>query len=743
MRYVQCNGCFYLLMYINNSLRILVTVRYHDICHVTCSVLSPKSEFRPPRKIAGHGKVSLRSLSRADGKIAYSPIRSIFSTALRDPTIAKFISTNKVPVRRADSSITRIENAPVYSSHEFTTITLSYRWAALHGTEPILIGDSVTFERDGVPCIGFIRRLYTLEESPTDVRASVQIATQPSTLRLEGTYTEYDHILTDTEITVDMNTISLQKCVFDATAEPSPDCVRVAWRFHHKTKCLEEFKGYPRFDLPLRREERENLVVLFAELAKDELMVYRTKRFKDDVTNISIKDIPPEVQSRFNSIWSCAAFSQFVSTEQRHQVLAKMVREGERGFWAFNAAVNRWQYVLVCFGLYSADQAEFVEALCSLHHVGTSKSQCHRCSCPKDRLDDIDYERDETAMTHARRRELYEKASTMTKTDRKLFLRSNGLLDSKLCQFTFCKSLKLPENGMADSLHNWGLNIPCWSLSLLWICLNETGQRVLTDLLEKFKTEHGSSFVASMFAHVPKLLTTYNPKELKERRRALSNVRKSIRLQGDDWEKVMLLLDRIMNVLNQPIYHSNTLAEMFAATPVEIWENLDKVIPEEKIERSPRSMLGLYIKYFIQLYFLIKEHASGEKWNALRSRHFRILFLLMRNLFPGMLCNQSFHDSLHMFDQSIDLISTHLANTVKYEALNREHRFAAGGGNHTFSEFFILLRQFFCGLVSSQPGGYCLKNSSCLSFSEGIEKQQNNFPNQESRLILGFENNFF
>lgn len=226
------------------------------------------------------------------GKIAYTPVRGIFRTALRDPEIAKYITVNKVPVRRPDSSIRTIENAPIYSSHEFTTLRLAYMWAAKHNCAPIFVGDCVSLSHNGNTRYGFVRRMYTLEEGgPADVRVSVQMAVRPSDLpgiANPADYGERDFILTDEMLDVGMEAVSLQKCTFDA---PRDDCVRVLQRYRPKTKKLESFSGFPKHIPELTEDQLQDLVVIFAELGKDELTVYRTKRYKDDVANISIKDI--------------------------------------------------------------------------------------------------------------------------------------------------------------------------------------------------------------------------------------------------------------------------------------------------------------------------------------------------------------------------------------------------------------------------------------------------------------------
>ena len=143
-----------------------------------------------------------------------------------------------------------------------------------------------------------------------------------------------------------------------------------------------------------------------------------------------------------------------------------MIAEGEKGFWAYHAGFGRPVFVLLCFGFYTADQKETWAMCSSINHTGTAKKQCHRCAAEKSDLDNFDFPRETTVMTADRRLVIYNKINQIATsvTNVAELLRKGYGLSPKPCAFSFSKSLKVPENSIADLLHNIGINANAWIL---------------------------------------------------------------------------------------------------------------------------------------------------------------------------------------------------------------------------------------------------------------------------------------
>src|SRR5690606_26872213 len=115
---------------------------------------------------------------------------------------------------------------------------------------------------------------------------------------------EQDYVVTDTLITqLSMDNLQHQIWAESREEKLAETSIRVLWRYRSVIQQLQPFSGFKRFRLQLTDEERKALAVMFVELSKDEFTVYRTKGYMTDAGNGIIKDIPPDVQNKFNCIW--------------------------------------------------------------------------------------------------------------------------------------------------------------------------------------------------------------------------------------------------------------------------------------------------------------------------------------------------------------------------------------------------------------------------------------------------------
>ena len=105
-------------------------------------------------------------------------------------------------------------------------------------------------------------------------------------------------------------------------------------------------------------------------------------------------------------------------------------------------------------------------------------------------------------MTADRRLVIYNKINQIATsvTNVAELLRKGYGLSPKPCAFSFSKSLKVPENSIADLLHNIGINANAWILSLIYFLLNEKNGRIfLISELKKKGKKLKNTIIANMF----------------------------------------------------------------------------------------------------------------------------------------------------------------------------------------------------------------------------------------------------
>ena len=80
---------------------------------------------------------------------------------------------------------------------------------------------------------------------------------------------------------------------------------------------------------------------------------------------------------------TAAAFSPHVPEQEWYRHLVRMITEGEKGFWVWNADCKEMQYVVVCVGLLNKDMAEATKIQNNVQKNGNAIVQCNRCGVDK------------------------------------------------------------------------------------------------------------------------------------------------------------------------------------------------------------------------------------------------------------------------------------------------------------------------------------------------------------------------
>jgi hypothetical protein len=205
--------------------------------------------------------------------------------------------------------------------------------------------------------------------------------------------------------------------------------------------------------------------------------------------------MPLEVREKFASLWAACAFAPTVSTQDRYLHLVQMMIEGENGFWAYNVHTRCKQFVVCCFGLYDADMAEVTKAVSATDKTGNAYIQCNRCGVDKENLCNPDYPIDATLMTHELRLHAYEQASVLkSPSARAAYLSRQYGLKPTISNLIFSASLRAPDQFVSDLLHNWGINSPAWTITVVWHLLNIDGKKVLSYLLKSYGSAINNTF---------------------------------------------------------------------------------------------------------------------------------------------------------------------------------------------------------------------------------------------------------
>jgi hypothetical protein len=473
------------------------------------------------------------------------------------------------------------------------------------------------------------------------------------------------------------------------------------------------FSRPQRMNRKLSHDEAENLYVAYLELSKDELTIQKTRGVLTDVSNCCFKNSPLKDQERFNNLWTIAAFNQNVSPKNRHRFLAQMVEEGIKGCWVYHAIEKKMVFVIAVFGMYTADQKEMCEMCGSINHTGKAERQCHRCSAKKTDLDKSTFPIIDSAMTHERRLLVYKHAETLSPSYSKEFLRKEYGLSDKVCAFTFSKALRVPDNAIADLLHNLGLNTGGWVLALVFYLLNEqSGRQCMINELKRYGTDLKNSLITKMFQtkkskmiqansnmysytsskqiHTDSIQNTPLPPKNKL---SLTQIKKSLKLKGTDYKLLFTVLDQIILQINKDENYGEKMDELYKQVSDEIWNSINSHFGYQ-YTKSKTTMIGLLIKSFLKLYWIMQEKEINELLISSQKQCINDFFFVLQNFFPGELCKPSIHDLLHMIHQSHSLIPVPFANTSKTESLNIDHREATESGNQRNPEHFIILRQW-------------------------------------------------
>ena len=652
-------------------------------------------------------------ITKNAGLCCYFPVKTIFQTVMADPTLAKHI-TDKVPIKLEDGSVREIVNAPIYSKSTMTTKLLSFKYVEISKNNQINIEDFVRFTQtvDGntITAYGLVKALYLKESDLNFNRVCVDIQkiipfsniTQPTTADNPAELILTSEVITlnASELIVDNSVLCKRESMCTAFRTLFVPFLRSQWNWQPPTG----------LDQSSQDKIKKKLRVIIVEANKDELTMFRTRGSLSDVGNFIIKDGPIWLQEKFNSIWTAMAFSSEVPPEERFKILVRLIIEGERGFWLFNACTKDWEYCVVCFALYTSDQKECV-ALCSAtQHTGTAISQCHRCLARKKDLDNFNYPRKALAMTSSRRMLIYKQANRVGAAEGKKLLREYGLT-TKVCAASFCHSLRVPEHAVADLLHNFGINSGTWLLTLLYVFQNKTGRQAVTSELKNRGKQLKNRLISSLFQDK-------NGKPIEAELSTISSVKKTNKLKGTDYVQLMEYMDSILLVVNKEQNYGTEFNHLFTQLPGEAWNTIEQRL-NTQIQKSMGAMIGYLMKYFIKSYYILKERRNTNIWNAKRERILSTFFIILMTLFPGLLLKPTFHDSMHMVDQIKAVLPLLIANCGKTEALNKDHRLAALIGNNRNAEFFILLRQWAVRLTQFMiNGGWFIEHDSTLGRKE-------------------------
>ena len=695
-------------------------------------------------KIPDIGFLLLLDIAKDKGMSAFFDLEGLVKAALGNPTVAKHLSDKKFPVKTDDRRVTTIEQSPVYASNSITTLPLSLRIESSSG-KSFRIGDLVKFTSQGSPSYGFIRSLY-LQEGATDVthaRVDLQMITFGKDLYPTLPWEKGEYVVTrEVRKGISVNRL-LQQRYSNRVSESTDECIvirkQVFKRFEpspptesHQSSdeeplepettddqqesqitettddqqesqqaesrpaprlsyqpslisVLERFDYFSRFSkIEPTDFQKQHVTVLCVELNKDELTVFNTRGYLVDVANFNVKDIPPDVQEKFASVWTHAAFSPSLPMQDRFEMLARFIREGEQGFWAFNAHTKRMEYVYVSFAISTGDQKELVAASSCRNHSPSAVSQCIRCLARKANLDDPKFDLDGTEMTSERRRGVYATAQRLSSL-KKIgdYLKPYGLQPIP-SPFLFCESLDFPRCAIADLLHDVGINTVGYVTAFLWVVLNDTGRKKLRVVLRRKGKELNNQLISRLFVtRSGKLLEMKGTLE-----QNLTAAKDHLKLKGVDFEQLMKVFGEVVSFVNKEENYNEQMSAVLDKVTTRNWDKIEKMFGT--MEKTKVNLIGLMTKYFVKMYWILKDHRNGRDINRERDRFVYRFFIILRRCFYGIFLKPSFHDLLHLLDQNKHIIPISMANTSKSESKNHLHRFAATIGNKRNPEYFIM-----------------------------------------------------
>jgi hypothetical protein len=372
-------------------------------------------------------------------------VKSIFRAVMLNPNFARHIGV-KYPIQLRSEVIKGIENTKIYASNPLSTLHISLNFAR-NKEEAIFIGDCVKIV--GQESYGIVTKIYLIEKVDQvfcDLQDVLLLTAdevakfcKPSEKYLLGNelYEQDYVIIPSLKKQVPLSELKLQSYLpgndttpmarptFLSSSESyssssSADLVSsssssssgaglspIRIRFEITYGQLRRFLGLNYLtDLKITKEKlAKDLVIVFVELTKDELVMFKTRYYMVDMASLIIRDMPSV--EKWNSIWTSFAFSEKVPPRQRFETLARFVREGELGFNVFNVVKEKEQYLMICFGMYSADQKEFSGALAAIQHVWNAIIQCYRCPSLKENLDNPFFPRAMNSMTAHQRMAIF------------------------------------------------------------------------------------------------------------------------------------------------------------------------------------------------------------------------------------------------------------------------------------------------------------------------------------------------
>ena len=247
----------------------------------------------------------IKTPGRKNSTISYFTLKSVIKTAFQDPLIAKFLKPGVLPVELPNKKLENINNAPIYSSNSFTTLTISFHYSEVFRKQPVFVGDlTKKSSQNPTELSGIIKRIYVV---PSD--SNIYIDLQPI-----RPITTFNHPLPENfvahpneyvlaneimEKIVLNEQFAVQTFNLDIPKEGEvlirKKIVKIGERY-----CLKNFSGTvssARNDLlhqlrkNLTESQKKKLVVIFIEVSKDEFVSFRTRAYLVDTVNWIFRDV--------------------------------------------------------------------------------------------------------------------------------------------------------------------------------------------------------------------------------------------------------------------------------------------------------------------------------------------------------------------------------------------------------------------------------------------------------------------
>ena len=512
------------------------------------------------------------------------------------------MKTEQVPTQLPDGKVEDIRNAPISSRNAFTTLSISFKYAFLYSVEnPLFLGDLV--KRYACPdlnqteLMGIVRRLYMIP-SDSNIYADIQtielITSYQRPLPKDFTALPTEYILKEEILERIIPDKSLFQKKFKTTAENLKDEIlirkkvvkigdKIVLKNFYGTVSSSKNNVLHYLRRCLSKKEKEKLVVLFIEVSKDEFVSFRTRSYLVDTVNWIFSNLPFEIRERFMSLWTIAAFSPYFPEQERYLDMVRMMTEGEKGFWVWNAASKESQYVVCCFGLINVDMAEATKLQSSVEKNGNAIVQCNRCAVDKKNLCNPLYPIHATEMDPEKRIAIYEQAAAIpSQNEAAKFLSQNYGVKTKVPWFLFLSSLRLPQQAMADLLHTWGINIALWVWSLVWYILNHETRKKLLELLKHFGQQFNNGYISKLFKT--------RKGQMIDEKLNLSEIKKTTHMQGTDVAYLMQVIEEIViQLLSRQEIFNIKFPEYISKITIPEWRELGTALDVDFFQLFPSS----------------------------------------------------------------------------------------------------------------------------------------------------------